>query len=264
MAKHNGKIGGTSETMTIDCRYADGQITCPSDYKDISKQYEEKGFDIPFARSYLVKQDGKNVENIEMHVKLPYTHNGQEVWGYAVVDCNEQNRVNKNLRQYNTCEIWLGEPDKGGRNIEDVYPNTHRNMTLTDASGKSVDIDTFRLSDEVGIYAAASSNYPHVCTWKEYEELKTPSNARLGLGPVTEEGYMRYLDNCRGLMRDCKFIGDVRTPDGIDERSLDTPSSQAFLDEMAKEEQEKFMRSVEEFGWTDGDGNDNGPQFGGD
>lgn len=262
MAKHNGKIGGTSETMTIDCRYDNGQITCPSDYKDISKQYEEKGFDIPFVRSYVVKHDGKDVENIEMHVKLPYTHNGQEVWGYAVVDCDERNRLNDNLREYNTCEIWLGEPDRGGRNIEDVYPDNHRNMTLIDASGKSVDMDTFRLSDEVGIYAAASSNYPHVCTWKEYEELKTPSNARLGLEPPTEDGYMKYLDNCRGLMRDCKFIGDVRTLNGIDERSMGTPSSQAFLDEREREEQERFMRSVEEFGFEEPSDSSDGFGFG--
>lgn len=248
MAKHNGKIGGNSETMTIQGRYTDESITCPSDYSEIVKQYEEKGMTIPFVRSYL-GSSGK--ENIEMHIKLPYKCDGGDVWGYSVVSCDAKDEVNKYLRGYNTCEVYIGEPDRGGRNIEDVYPNTHKNLLFTDDSGKTINMDTMKLSDEIGIYAAAASNYPHVMTWDEFNELKTPSNEKFGIESPTEEHYESYLNNCASLMRDAKFIGEVTTPIGVDERRMSTPSGQQFLADMEREDQDRFMQAIEEFGFGD-------------
>lgn len=242
MGKRNGKVPGRNDVISRKGRYSDKVFeNVPAHFETLYKQGVEKGYDVPYSRMYLSdKPDGSKAENIEMRIKTPYFVEGNPVWGYIVVDPKYND---EGLRTYNTGEFWTGEPNvSGSRNYEDVYPNG--NCPLKDKDGN--DVDYGEALDEMGIFATAASEYPDVCTYETYMELKTYHNARMGLPAPTEENYEKYLNACESMMKDgAIYIGEVRRPEDMSDRYLSVPSTSAYLDERRKIEEEQFFKDIE-------------------
>lgn len=227
MGKHNGKTNANKkETSSIPCKYTIGNIEYPTNYEQTMKSGDDIGIDITHVRSYL---NHKQKENIEMHIKLPYKYNEKNVWAYVVVDCDETHKLNDNLRAYNTCEIWTDEPGTLGSTIlsqNEIYDDLYKE----NEDGTKEQIDGRFICDEIGVFASAASNYPHVCTYDEYITLKTPSNQMLQIDAPNEEDYYKYIDKCINLMKHSRFIGKIKKPDQAEMLKMDTPSSRELLE----------------------------------
>lgn len=225
MAKRYGKIDTKGQTV-LKGRYSGKDITVSNDYATIYNDGVDKGFDVTSVTSHY---NAKGKEEMVMHMTTPYTCNDKPVYGYAIVSTDSAYKLDNGCRNYNTCEFYDGDPSNNARNLEDVYPD---GFMVKDKNGN--DISYMEALDNMGMFASASSEYPHVSSYDEYITLKKPINERLGLPEPNEDDYNKYLNNCEGLMstaNGAKFIGDVKTVQDINKCRENTPSFIHFMNE---------------------------------
>ena len=191
----------------------------PNSFTEVYKNGVNSGYDITKARTYL---DYAGRENIETLMKTPYfDRNGVAVTGYAVVPVTH----GKGLRDSNTVEFYSGEHNMDYMSVEDKQ--------LYDKDGNTVDENTARM--EMGRFAAAGSEYPHVMEYEEWKPLRERNNKRLGLDEPTEEDYGRYLDAMERQMAErMTFVGQHKSFEDINHLRETTPEKMdAMYDEMA-------------------------------
>ena len=190
----------------------------------------EDGFSVKSARQYYPdKQNDRNID-VEHWVYTPYVYNGVPVLGYGVASIRPGAG-----RSANTCEFWVD-----GRNVTDelfkaslddkdkVLENTQsgEKESCQEALGK---LESF---------VVGASDIPHVFTYAEYMEAKTPQNARMQLDPPTEESYETYLKWVENPMlgRSIKFVGEVTQLDQLDDLRMQMPSFGEMMDEIQQED----------------------------
>lgn len=189
-----------------------------SDYRKVFEDGRAKGFDVTHARQYYNNGDEK-LANVETFMKTPYQFSGRDVTGYAVVPLYDG-------REANTIEFYIGD-----RNLEDLTGGF--SYVLYNKETESL-VNCHDAAEEMGQFASAASEYPHVFTYDEYCAAREPINKRMHLDPPDEEAYMTYINNVeRQLMsRDIKFVGQIQSRDQIHDAYMTMPSVQEEMDEV--------------------------------
>lgn len=182
----------------------------PNSFSEVYKRGVDAGYSITNARIYL-DEEGK--ENVETNMSTPYVdRNGVDITGYAVVPVTH----GKGLRDSNTVEFF-----SNGHNLD--YMEDPADATLYDKSGNMVSTKDAR--EEMGRFAAAGSEYPHVMPYEEWLPLRECNAKRLGLDAPTEDDYNNYLDSMeRQMLERIKFVGRNTTFEDIQSLRENTPS----------------------------------------
>lgn len=181
----------------------------PNSFSEVYKRGVEAGYDITNARVYL---DEKEQENVETVMSTPYVdRNGTAITGYAVVPVTH----GMDLRDSNTVEFY-----SNGHNLD--YMEDPADSVLYDKAGNTVNTKDART--EMGRFAAAGSEYPHVMPYEEWLPLRERNSRRLGLDAPTEADYDNYLDSMeRQMLSRIKFVGRNTTFEDIQSLRENTP-----------------------------------------
>ena len=203
----------------------------PNSFSEVYKRGVEAGYSITNARIYL-DEEGK--ENVETNMSTPYVdRNGVDIKGYAVVPVTH----GKGLRDSNTVEFF-----SDGHNLD--YMEDPADATLYDKSGNMVSTKDAR--EEMGRFAAAGSEYPHVMPYEEWLPLRERNAKRLGLDAPTEDDYNNYLDSMeRQMLERIKFVGRNTTFEDIQSLRENTPGK---VDERYAEMDAYYAEHPEETG----------------
>lgn len=186
----------------------------------------ENGFSVKSARQYyLDKQNDRNID-VEHWVYTPYVYHGVPVLGYGVASIRPGVQ-----RSANTCEFWVD-----GRNVTDELFKASlddKDKLLENMQSGEKESCQEALG-KLESFVVGASDIPHVFTYDEYIEAKTPQNARLQLDPPTEEGYETYLKWVENAMlgRSIKFVGEVTQLDQLDDLRMQMPSFGEMMDEI--------------------------------
>lgn len=179
-----------------------------NNYSKVYRDGIASGFDIMDARQYYVKEMNMRPD-LEQMMSTPWQCDGSPVYGYTVTNVDLKDERKRGERETNTHEFWIYDDERGfPRNLDDVKPNGY---TLVDMkTGQSVDFDTAR--ERMGDFASAASYYPHVFMAAEYAEARNYLNARMGLGPVTDNDYLTYLKQMEKQVqsRDITVVGKIK------------------------------------------------------
>lgn len=182
----------------------------PNSFSEVYKRGVEAGYAITNARVYLDEQEQEQVETV---MSTPYVdRNGVAITGYAVVPVTH----GMGLRDSNTVEFY-----SNGHNLD--YMEDSADAVLYDKAGNTVNTKDART--EMGRFAAAGSEYPHVMPYEEWLPLRERNSRRLGLDAPTEADYDNYLDSMERQMlsRSIKFVGRNTTFDDIQSLRENTP-----------------------------------------
>lgn len=188
----------------------------------------EDGFSVKSARQYYPdKQNDRNID-VEHWVYTPYVYQGVPVLGYGVASIRPGVQ-----RIANTCEFWVD-----GRNVTDkLFEDSWDKKVLenTKSGEKESCQEAFAKLES---FVVGASDIPHVFTYKEYIEAKTPQNVRMQLDPPTEESYETYLKWVESAMlgRSIKFVGEVTQLDQLDDFRMQMPSFGEMMDEIEASE----------------------------
>lgn len=190
----------------------------------------EDGFSVKSARQYYPdKQNDRNID-VEHWVYTPYVYQGVPVLGYGVASIRPGAG-----RSANTCEFWVD-----GRNVTDELfkaslDDKDKVLENTQSGEKESCQEAFAKLES---FVVGASDIPHVFTYHEYIEAKTPQNARLQLDPPTEESYETYLKWVENAMlgRSIKFVGEVTQLDQLDDLRMQMPSFGEMMDEIEASE----------------------------
>lgn len=190
----------------------------------------EDGFSVKSARQYYPdKQNDRNID-VEHWVYTPYEYKGVPVLGYGVASIRPGEE-----RSANTCEFWVD-----GRNVTDELfkaslDDKDKVLENTQSGEKESCQEAFAKLES---FVVGASDIPHVFTYDEYIEAKTPQNARLQLDPPTEESYETYLKWVENAMlgRSIKFVGEVTQLDQLDDLRMQMPSFGEMMDEIEASE----------------------------
>lgn len=182
----------------------------PNSFSEVYKRGVEAGYTITDARVYL---DAEEKENVETKMSTPYVdRNGVAITGYAVVPVTN----GRGLRDSNTVEFY-----SNGHNLD--YMEDPADAVLYDKAGNIVNTKDART--EMGRFAAAGSEYPHVMPYEEWLSLRERNSRRLGLDAPTEADYDNYLDSMeRQMLSRIKFVGRNTTFDDIQSLRENTPN----------------------------------------
>lgn len=182
----------------------------PNSFSEVYKRGVEAGYVITNARVYL---DEKEQEQVETVMSTPYVdRNGTAITGYAVVPVTH----GMGLRDSNTVEFY-----SNGHNLD--YMEDPADAVLYDKAGNMFSTKDAR--EEMGRFAAAGSEYPHVMPYEEWLPLRERNSRRLGLDAPTDSDYDNYLDSMERQMlsRSIKFVGRNTTFDDIQSLRENTP-----------------------------------------
>ena len=190
----------------------------------------EDGFSVKSARQYYPdKQNDRNID-VEHWVYTPYSYQGVPVLGYGVASIRPGAG-----RSANTCEFWVD-----GRNVTDELfkaslDDKDKVLENTQSGEKESCQEAFAKLES---FVVGASDIPHVFTYDEYIEAKTPQNARMQLDPPTEESYETYLKWVENAMlgRSIKFVGEVTQLDQLDDLRMQMPSFGEMMDEIEASE----------------------------
>lgn len=190
----------------------------------------EDGFSVKSARQYYPdKQNDRNID-VEHWVYTPYSYQGVPVLGYGVASIRPGEE-----RSANTCEFWVD-----GRNVTDELfkaslDDKDKVLENTQSGEKESCQEAFAKLES---FVVGVSDIPHVFTYDEYIEAKTPQNARMQLDPPTEESYETYLKWVESAMlgRSIKFVGEVTQLDQLDDLRMQMPSFGEMMDEIEASE----------------------------
>lgn len=188
----------------------------------------EDGFSVKSARQYYPdKQNDRNID-VEHWVYTPYEYKGVPVLGYGVASIRPGEE-----RSANTCEFWVD-----GRNVTDRLFGNSRDEKVFENTKSGEKESCQEALAKLESFVVGASDIPHVFTYDEYMEAKTPQNARLQLDPPTEESYETYLKWVENAMlgRSIKFVGEVTHLDQLDDLRMQMPSFGEMMDEIEASE----------------------------
>lgn len=191
-------------------------------YQSIYAKGENLGFSVTKVVQHVTDRGKKTAE---LTIKTPFTYQGENVEGYAVVDLAQTKE--DELRPYNSVEFYVN-----GRNLEDVADQLTGKREFV-MNGGGISVTRENASVMLGSYAAAASEYPHVFTYPEYMEIRSFENKRLQMDPPTEKDYELYLNNVQNQMSSgrIKFVGDITNVRGLLTRYQDLPSFENGMQE---------------------------------
>lgn len=195
------------------------------DFRKTYQDGKQNGFAVTDARQYYENDNEKDVR-VETWIQTPYFFEGEPVKAYGVVNIESWD-LNRG-RTSNTLEFW-----QNGRNLEDVMEQSFgtREVQLQDANGKDLDMkDAYQ---QIGDFAKAASEYPHVFLYDEYVASRTPINERLKLDAPNEAMYEKYLESVERQMEsgDVEFVGQMTNPSSLHMAYTSMPSVQAEMQE---------------------------------
>ena len=186
-------------------------------YQEIFEKGTQAGFYILMANQYFganasTGQIDPQRPQLEQTMTTPYTFRDQPVIGYTVTDLSSKNSPvrGESLRPTVTHEFYvMPEGREEPMNVDAIIESGEK---FTDKNtGKSVSIpDAMK---EMGEFASAASEYPHVFTPDEYMEARSYMNGRLGLPMPTADDYVDYLNNMSAqLEQRIPIVGAVTKP----------------------------------------------------
>lgn len=201
-----------------------------------------EGYDVNTAKSFVgssSRDDNKpSPEHLELTMTTPYTYNGEALSGYADVSMNVDPK-----KRYAATEVWCN-----GRNMEDITGISRGEMT----SDKIIVHDTVADKDvtleeahkNIKGFALEASQFEHVMAYDEYCEVFNNSHKKvneqfkkLGMEPQVgnEDNYYKYLERCKHFMTEMDYIGEITTPDRVDNMNFTIPSVQKEIADWDKE-----------------------------
>lgn len=197
---------------------------------DKYKSLREQGFDITQTRQYYADAKTERA-HVESYMKTPYFYHGKPVDGYAITDVSDKQRPSHMI------EFW-----QDGRNVEDIsmLAGEGGKIQLTDKNGVAVDMKEAR--ENVAGFASGASEYPHVFTYPEYVEARTPINERMHLDPPNEEAYGHYLESVERQLasRDIHFVGEITKVSDLSKMYESMPGVQNMYEEAHKDSEISF------------------------
>lgn len=194
-------------------------------YEQIFDSLSDQGFSVSDVRETVFETSGTH--NVETWVNTPYTYEGMPVKGFCYVPVGTPferhiNNTTEGIRDYNTQELWVGR-----ENMEDILAKrglgSVHDVILQDKDGNEVKgVDAL---ENVGKFASAASEYPHVFQYGEYMEVRTAISEKRGLPMPDEEGYNSYIESVVKQMEsgDVRFVGKVNTISDAYMCLMDTP-----------------------------------------
>ena len=174
-------------------------------YDDVYEQGVAKGYEISSVRTASIDAGQRDVlgygESAVISMKTPYFDSkGSAVTGLASVPL-----VKDAERQSNTVEFLVN-----GYNMDYILGGDRKLYTNT---GSQVNVEQAR--QEMGQFAAAGSNYPHVSFFEEWKAEQDRKNNEIGLESVPGADvslYLVYLDYMANKMNNGqRFVGDIQT-----------------------------------------------------
>lgn len=188
------------------------------------------GYNVSTATLFVGKSPSpkeKAPEYLELTMETPYTYNGASLSGYANV------RMDADLsKRTAAAELWCG-----GRNVEDVAGISDGRRDLNDVIVHDSVNDKYlplsEANDNIRSFALDASRFEHVMSYDEYTVVhaNTHKETKEKLAEIGEEwcaadeqSYGKYLERCKGLMKDMEFIGEITTPEQMDNMYQTTPS----------------------------------------
>lgn len=189
---------------------------------DAYKIGKENGFNVSSAKQYYSQNDSTKPK-LDLVMSTPYVYDGQNVTARATVDLSDDKKSDNQVRETSMVEFYAGES-----NLE--YSS---DFSITDDMRKNV-----------SEYAAAASEHPHVFSFDEYVESRTPVNKRLQLDPPTEQDYSTYLEHVESQLcsRKYEFIGEITKPSEINKAYETLPSFGEMMDEVSASDSFDFER----------------------
>lgn len=185
-------------------------------YAEIYKAGKNDGFNVNSAKQYYSQGDSTKPK-LDLVMSTPYTYAGQDVVARATVDLSGVKMRDSQLRETSMVEFYADDS-----NLDYVD-----DFSVTDDMRQSV-----------SEYAAAASEYPHVFSFDEYVEARTPINKRLKLDAPSEQDYSTYLESVERQLhsRDIEFIGEITKPSDMNRAYETLPSFRDMMDEVAVHE----------------------------
>lgn len=184
-------------------------------YRTTYTRGKNMGFSVSDVRQHTPAQGNGHAE---VTLDTPFTYQGWPVKGHAVVDLVQVK--GDAFRPYRDVEFFVN-----GRNVEDMAQEATGSREYM-LQGPGMNMSRTDAAAMAGMFASASTEYPHVFTYEEYVEARTPVNARLQLDPPNEQDYENYLDHMEKqlMSKDIEFVGAVTTPKQLLSRYQGLPS----------------------------------------
>lgn len=216
MASGDIKFVGPISTQQDFVKYLDNMSMAGADikasnqqiknsYDDVYEQGVAKGYEISSVRTASIDAGQRDVlgygESAVISMKTPYFDSkGSAVTGLASVPLLKDAE-----RQSNTVEFLVN-----GYNMDYILGGDRKLYTNT---GAQVNVEQAR--QEMGQFAAAGSNYPHVSFFEEWKAEQDRKNNEIGLERVSGADvplYLVYLDYMANKMNNGqRFVGDIQT-----------------------------------------------------
>ena len=216
MASGDIKFVGPISTQQDFVKYLDNMSMAGADikasnqqiknsYDDVYEQGVAKGYEISSVRTASIDAGQRDVlgygESAVISMKTPYFDSkGSAVTGLASVPLLKDAE-----RQSNTVEFLVN-----GYNMDYILGGDRKLYTNT---GAQVNVEQAR--QEMGQFAAAGSNYPHVSFFEEWKAEQDRKNNEIGLESVPGADvplYLVYLDYMANKMNNGqRFVGDIQT-----------------------------------------------------
>lgn len=193
-------------------------------YRQVYQEGLQSGFDITNARQYYREGDGTQ-PRLEQTMSTPWTYHGQPVIGFTDTDLRDVNADKDGIRRTDTREFYVADQYGRATNLDDLLRPGDEG--LKDRRGNSVSLQDAQ--DQMGRFAGAASEYPHVFLHDEYIESRSYLNARFGMDRPTTADYNVYLESVEKQLasRDFTFTGRITRPSQMHIAYESTPDFQS-------------------------------------
>ena len=200
------------------------QMRSQSDMKsNIAKVREsnKEGFRVATIKSFHAATDTGNPSSHftdEVRMTTPYAdEDGKRLVGY----CNVKHDGIEKPLQVDTVELWTLKADgyTPDRNYEDVFLSKHPSAKKIDVFDKDGNTVSFsEVEEKIADCAAFTVQFPHVMHYSEYMEFQNRNFARLKLDAPAGDGYAKYLEHCKAMMKsgNMPYVGEVTDADFVD------------------------------------------------
>ena len=205
-----------------------------------------EGYDVNTAKSFVgssSRDDNKpSPEHLELTMTTPYTYNGEALSGYADVSMSAD--ISK---RYAATEVWCN-----GRNMEDITGisngKTTYDVVIVHDTVADKDVSLEEAHGNIQKFALEASRFEHVMEYDEYCAVYNNSHKSvkkqfedigMSFDDANEESYSKYLERCKGFMKEMDYIGAVTTPEQVDDMNFTMPSVKEsynkFLEESSRD-----------------------------